>query len=1044
MQLAGACLTLAMVAWLPVSHSQQPQNEHTFAYLQEQFVTPDRQYGSAPLWVWNTQVTREIIDDMMQDFKENAFGGVFIHPRPGLVTEYLSQDWFDLCAYTLEKGKALGLEVWIYDENSYPSGFAGGHVPAQMPESYNQGQMLHLTKATTLPDTANQYFVVLKKEGQDFQNVTEALGQEQGKQGDYYLFSKAFYHQSPWYGGFSYVDLMVEGVTEKFIEVTMQGYERVMGEDFGQAVPGVFTDEPNIEVQGEGNIRWTPDLFETFRKKWGYDLQLHLPGLFEEVGDWRKVRHNYYQVLLQLFIDRWSKPWYAYTEQKDLEWTGHYWEHGWPNPNHGGDNMAMYAWHQRPAIDMLFNQFDEESPNAQFGNIRAVKELSSVANQLGKARTLSETYGGGGWELTFEDMKRLGDWQYVLGVNTLNQHLSFMTIMGARKYDYPQSFSYHSPWWPYYGPLNEYFARLSLALSRGQQVNDILVLEPTTSAWMYAGYQQSHPHMQEIGQAFQSFVTRLEKAQVEYDLGSENIIKDQGRVAGKAFVVGERSYTTVVIPPGMENIDGTTFQLLQDYLKNGGKVLLMEEVQRIDGAEDQRWQQVLESSTRISQLEDQTLEQHFSSQAITFQALNTVGGNLYHHRRQLPEGQLLFLANASLEEPTRGKVRLTGQEALLLDLSSGDILNYPEQAEGAAVTLAYDIPPAGSLLFFVSNQPMGEFPEYQANEVSGEPLDAGDARISRLHPNVLTLDFCDVKLGDTLLQAVHVYDAADTVYRHHGFKEGNPWNTSVQFKEQTVERDTFTAGTGFTATYHFTIQSGVSMDSLQAVVERPELWKVSVNGKEVKPTDGQWWLDKTFAVFDLSQVAVEGENQLELTADPMRVHAEVEPVYILGDFKLESAKQGWDIVPADTLKLGSWQAQGMPLYGQSVVYRKTLKADNNYKRYWVTLGDWKGTVAVVNVNGQQAGVLSYPPYTQDISEFLQSGDNTVEVMVIGSLKNTLGPFHNDPKPGLVSPWHFRNVQDYPSGTAYQLYDYGLMEDFTILGSKEDTQATRNE
>ena len=38
------------------------------------------------------------------------------------------------------------MKVWIYDENSYPSGFAGGHVPDQMPESYNQGQGLRMTK----------------------------------------------------------------------------------------------------------------------------------------------------------------------------------------------------------------------------------------------------------------------------------------------------------------------------------------------------------------------------------------------------------------------------------------------------------------------------------------------------------------------------------------------------------------------------------------------------------------------------------------------------------------------------------------------------------------------------------------------------------------------------------------------------------------------------------------------------------------------------------------------------------------------------------
>jgi hypothetical protein len=108
--------------------------------------------------------------------------------------------------------------------------------------------------------------------------------------------------------------------------------------------------------------------------------------------------------------------------------------------------MAMYAWHQRPGIDCLMNQYAEHT-HAQFGNIRMVKELSSIANQLGARRTLCETYGAGGWDLRFEDMKRIGDWLEVLGVNTINQHLSYVTIRGARKRDHPQSFSYHEPWW---------------------------------------------------------------------------------------------------------------------------------------------------------------------------------------------------------------------------------------------------------------------------------------------------------------------------------------------------------------------------------------------------------------------------------------------------------------------------------------------------------------------------------------------------------------------------------------------------------------------
>ncbi|MCK4747334.1 MAG: hypothetical protein KAT15_09870, partial [Bacteroidales bacterium] len=360
-----------------------------------------------------------------------------------------------------------------------------------------------------------------------------------------------------WFGGYSYVDLLLPGVTEKFIEVTMSGYETAFGDEFGLSMPGVFTDEPNIAPpRGKQMLRWTPDLFEQFEKRWGYDLRPNLLSLTKDTGDYRRIRHNYYGLLLELFIERWSKPWYEYTEEKGIAWTGHYWEHGWPSPHHGGDNMAMYAWHQVPAIDMLFNTW-EGRPD-QFGNVRAVKELRSVANQMGRVRTLSETYGGSGWDLTFEDMKRNGDWEYVLGVNLMNQHLSYQTLMGDRKHDFPQSFSYHVPWWKEYRSQADYFGRLSLAMSAGEQINEILVIEPTSSAWMYYSPGGEPTRLNDLESDFRSLVDEFERLQVEYDIGCENIIKDHGSVSEGQLVVGERSYHKVVLPESLCNLDTPT------------------------------------------------------------------------------------------------------------------------------------------------------------------------------------------------------------------------------------------------------------------------------------------------------------------------------------------------------------------------------------------------------------------------------------------------------------------------------------------------------
>ena len=231
-------------------------------------------------------------------------------------------------------------------------------------------------------------------------------------------------------------------------------------------------------------LPWTDHLPKAFQERWGYDLVDHLPSLIRPVGDWKQVRHDYYQVVLEQYIEHWAKPYYNWCEANGIGFTGHYWDHEWPNCQGVTDNMAMSAWQHYPGIDCLMNQYREDT-HAQFGNVRFVKEVQSLCNQLGRERYLCEIYGAGGWDLRFEDMKRIADWLGVLGVNLFDEHLSYVTLRGARKADHPQSFSYHEPWWDSYHVMAEYITRLSAAMSMGEQVNHVLVLEPTTTAWLY-------------------------------------------------------------------------------------------------------------------------------------------------------------------------------------------------------------------------------------------------------------------------------------------------------------------------------------------------------------------------------------------------------------------------------------------------------------------------------------------------------------------------------------------------------------------------------
>ena len=211
---------------------------------------------------------------------------------------------------------------------------------------------------------------------------------------------------------------------------------------------------------------------------------------------------------------------------------------------------------------MLGNEYVSGGLGGQFGNTRAIRELHSAANQAGRTRMLSETYGGAGWEITFANFKRLADWQGVLGVNFVNQHLSYYTIKGVRKFDYPPSFSYHEPWWDSYKSMGDYLGRISMAMSSGQQINKTLVIQPNTTSWMYFSRSEKNGTPDSIQKSFKSFVYRLERNHYEYDLGSENVLKEIGSVKDGKLVVGKRAYELVAIPESMQNIDKGTFALL--------------------------------------------------------------------------------------------------------------------------------------------------------------------------------------------------------------------------------------------------------------------------------------------------------------------------------------------------------------------------------------------------------------------------------------------------------------------------------------------------
>jgi hypothetical protein len=792
-------------------------------------------------------------------------------------------------------------------------------------------------------------------------------------------------------------------------------------------------------VRPAGGLAWCEDLPARFRERWSYDLIDALPSLASDVGDWRKVRHNYLQLINELFVERWAKPYYDYCTANHLQATGHYWEHEWPNCRSVPDNMTMYAWQHQPGIDTLMNQY-ADGPDAQFGNARAVRELASIARQLGRPRTLCEAYGASGWDLRFEDMKRIGDWLQVLGVNAIVEHLSYVTIRGARKRDHPQSFSYHEPWWDAYHVSARYLSRLSAVLAQGDTRADVLLLEPTSTAWMYNFGRNSAAQLTALGKSFQGTVNAWEAAQLEYDIGSEYVLAHHGAVRDGRLIVGRCAYDVVVLPAFTENLNRETLALLEQFLRAGGTVIACgEPPARIDGASDPRGAALAQFPTWKRLAADDALHWLCRRGTSEFEIERAADdqGILFHQRRQLADGELVFLVNTSLEHPSAGIVRSAAKSIERWDVETGAVAPYSFRQDGTGVSAAFNLPPSSSLLLFLSPR-RGPSADPVSAAVAVAPL--GAPEIARLEPNVLTLDFVDVTAGGQTQRDAYCYNAAQFVFRQNG-QPHNPWESAVQYRDEILSH-AYPANSGFEASYRFTIVDRVP-SNLAFVVERPDLYTITCNGRPVKATPGAWWLDKAFGTIALHATAHVGENVVTIKAAPLTHLHELEPAYLRGDFRVRPAAAGFEIVPDAPLQLGRWNEQGHAFYSAGVRYRQTFNVAANDGAFAVSMPPWYGSVAKVVVNGIDAGVIGWPPWRCDVTPHIRRGKNTIDVIVIGTLKNTLGPHHGNPPLGRAWPSAFRAApkQGRARGENYSTVGYGLFAPFALEHTPPIAQRT---
>ena len=955
------------------------------------FACPPATWRGAYFWSINDRVDERRIREQVRHMHRQGQGGAFYHPRAGMTDAYLSRRFFEGVDAALSESRSQGMLFYLYDEDRFPSGFAGGYVM----EADERHAALQLVRTVPEGGGVASYDVVPVAATTRFANRP-------------------------------FPSLLSEEAVAEFIRVAYDAYAARYGRLFGGEIPAIFTDEPNVRTDRRVvALPWAADFADVFRERKGYDIADELDALFEGGGEAQRVRYDYWEVIASLFEKRFTAQIARWCDEHGIMFTGHFWEHSFPNPTFTGSVMPNYARMQAPGIDMLFHpDWTAGRAEAQFGNNLIARELVSVGNQLGKRRLLSETHGAGGWDYEFSAMKRMLDWQFAHGINLVCQHLYHYSLRGYRKRDFPQSFGAHQPWSESYRLLGDYIGRLSYAVSAGTQRSDVLVLHPAGSTWTewdpLAPDPAAEPVIESINAGIAGVLATLSANQIAHDLGDEHLLERHGSVGpGPTLVVGRMAYRVVVLP-AMTTIRTETLQLLSEFVTAGGLVLGAGRApELLDGRPAPRLAGQLDLGDPVS---GEGLAAALIEAGVEHLRVHSVSGpreSLFYQRRETDSEEILFLANVDRSQSVSVALdeELAGGERW--DPVDGTITTLGPQHSGSRT---FVLPAAGSLLVRVpaagARSCAVHLPELQSyGSVSIEP----DAwHVEQLGMNALVLKRCRARMNDGEWgEEMGVLDADDRLRDELGVERRSigarqPWMYSDEDRSVTA---------AVSARFTFDI-AGLPEGGLALALEDPERVAIAVNGSAVPATGGEWYRDEAFRLVDIRERCTTGENTVELAWSDYGIDDGMEWIYVVGDFALagagareaSAAPAGFAIVSASPLTVGEWTAQGRPYYSGSARYEATVDLPDDVPapgERAVTL-ELEGVDAIavdVAVNEQPAGTLGWEPWTLDIGSLVHPGANRITLVVHNSMQNLLGPHDEEGRRGIVTPGSFGGTED---------------------------------
>lgn len=998
--------------------------------LYSKFSAPGAEYRGKPFWSWNGELEADELKRQVGVMKEMGLGGYFMHSRAGLITEYLGDEWFELINSTADEGTRLGMENWLYDEDRWPSGSAGGMVTRdpqyrkkslfvfEMPkEKYEKKELTFSVFCARLEGTSLYEYKPL------------GLGFDPSEVPDGWKvleFRIVYDRPNSNYNGNTYIDTMSLKATERFIELTHEKYKEKCKERIGTTIKGIFTDEPHrghmMDTRRENDgiisdaVAYTDDVFEEFIERYGYDARPMLPELFyrKDGKPVHKIKVDFIDLCCNLFVERFIMPLNAWCIENGIDYTGHVLHEDALTcqtvPN--GSLMRTYAHMGVPGIDLL-----SEYATPYW----VAKQLSSVVRQTGRKWALSELYGCTGWQFNMRSHKAVGDWQALFGINLRCHHLSWYTMEGESKRDYPASILHQSPWYHDYACVEDYFARFGVLMSEGEAVCDTLVINPIESVWAltklgWANWISCNcSEVAKVEADYRKMFGILQGNHIDFDYGEEYMIADKysiEEIGGRAVLrIGECTYKTVVVG-GMITVRASTLKMLSEFRKAGGTVIFAGEVPAYVGAVESDEALELASRCVTVPFEDAELAGAINKSNGVFASVSNADGackNVFIQIRDLGCGDhAAVILNTDRNNPT-GKIKLgfalpEGVFAEKWVLESGKTEPVCAYREGDMLCIDTELYAAGSAAYVFSKDIENgkEIPEETV--VKTLTLN-GEYSYELDEPGVCVLDYAAVSADGAPFTPFTEVLKTDAKVRdiygleHRGGEMLQPWFAKLN--------DTKVYG-NIELKYTFNAEY-IPEAPVYLCGERPEFNEYSINGVKLEcPDPKDFYIDSCFKKMPVPEGAiVKGENTVTVKTRFMRT-TNIEALYLIGDFGVRLDKNERTLIESPaTLGFKDTYEYGIPFYTGSVTYR--IPADSfdaaDGARVYLKADKYEGALVKVTASGKTSR-LPWEPYEADITDAVENGED-VFVTFVGTRRNLFGPLHLVPAVhGAYGPGHF--------------------------------------